>query len=72
MIAEQTMAPALMGAGQASDLCGCTARPKSEADQAAKDIANIMYYEADNLKSEWAGFWQELRRAFAKSPTRPT
>lgn len=40
---------------------------KAEAEQAATDIANIMYYEADNLKSEWAGILAEAPKAFAKS-----
>ena len=40
---------------------------KAEAEQAAKDIANIMYYEADNLKSEWAGILAEAPKAFADS-----
>ena len=40
---------------------------KVEAEQAAKDIANIMYYEADNLKSEWAGILAEAPKAFAES-----
>jgi hypothetical protein len=40
---------------------------KAEAEQAATDIANIMYYEAENLKSEWAGILAEAPRAFADS-----
>ena len=40
---------------------------KAEAEQAAADIANIMYYEADNLKSEWAGILAEAPKAFADS-----
>jgi hypothetical protein len=40
---------------------------KAEADQAAKDIANIMYYEADNLKSEWAGILAGAPQSFRES-----
>ena len=40
---------------------------KAEAEQAATDIANIMYYEAENLKSEWAGILAEAPKAFADS-----
>ncbi len=40
---------------------------KAEAEQAATDIANIMYYEADNLKSEWAGILAGAPKAFAES-----
>jgi hypothetical protein len=40
---------------------------KAEADQAAKDIANIMYYEADNLKSEWAGILAGAPQSFKES-----
>jgi len=40
---------------------------KAEAEQAATDIANIMYYEADNLKSEWASVLAEAPKAFADS-----
>jgi hypothetical protein len=40
---------------------------KAEADQAAKDIANIMYYEADNLKSEWAGILAGAPQSFKDS-----
>jgi hypothetical protein len=40
---------------------------KAEAEQAAKDIANIMYYEADNLKSEWAGILAGAPQSFKES-----
>ena len=40
---------------------------QAEAEQAATDIANIMYYEADNLKSEWAGILGGAPKAFADS-----
>lgn len=40
---------------------------KAEADQAAKDISNIMYYEADNLKSEWAGILAGAPQSFKES-----
>jgi hypothetical protein len=38
---------------------------QKEAEQAIKDISNIMYYEADNLKSEWGGIMAEMPKEFA-------
>jgi hypothetical protein len=40
---------------------------QKEAEQAVKDISNIMYYEADNLKSEWGGIMAEMPKEFARS-----
>lgn len=40
---------------------------RDEAKQAAKDIANIMYYEADNLKSEWANILAGAPKAFGEA-----
>lgn len=38
---------------------------QKEAEQAIKDISNIMYYEAGNLKSEWVEVGKAMPQAFA-------
>jgi hypothetical protein len=40
---------------------------QKEAEQAVEDISNIMYYEADSLKSEWGGVMAEMPKQFADS-----
>jgi hypothetical protein len=40
---------------------------QKEAEKAVEDISNIMYYEADNLKSEWGGIMAEMPKEFADS-----
>jgi hypothetical protein len=40
---------------------------QKEAEQAVEDISNIMYYEADSLKSEWGGIMAEMPKQFADS-----
>jgi hypothetical protein len=40
---------------------------QKEAEQAVKDISNIMYYEADNLKKEWGSIMAEMPQEFARS-----